>query len=742
MARRVMPLGDEVGSSPERFGGKAAKLAAMEASGVRVPPGLAVPTEVYDEYVDSTGLRGRILIELARKDLAGMRYEELWDIAQDIRAMFVATPVPEDLREELGRALEEHVADRPVAVRSSALGEDSATASFAGIHESYVNVRGKEAVLDHVRLVWASLWSESALMYKKELDLDVRDSAMAVLVQELVEGDRSGIAFTESPVDPAAGVIEAVHGLNQGLVDGLVEPDRWTVRREDGTVMAHSPAERLRAMRSAPGGVALEPLTEDLSSVPPLGDGEVPRVWDLAMGAEGLFGSPQDVEWTISEAGLFALQSRPITTVEPKREEDKRAWYMTLKRSFESLEELRRELEEEVFPRMLGVAEELEGRDLSSLSDAELADEHDLTSLSDAELADEIEGRDRTFHHWVDVYWDDFIPLAHGARLFGDLYNQRLSPEDPHEFVDLLVGQDLLSTRRNSGLKGLASRLAGDASARDALEAGDWEALEAALGGDLDALLRELGGSFGGGREARAGMLRLVREMALHGAQDAEPSTRDAGELEARYLAAFDDEELDMARRMLDLGRASYRLRDDDNIFLGRIEAQLVNAVDHAIERLENRLGERPEGLDNEEVAFALREPGWRPGTDAFGPLPDIPRRFGARQLVGQASAGGVARGRARVILDERDLFEFRAGEVLVTDAIDPNMTFVVPLASAVVERRGGMLIHGAIIAREYGLPCVTAVTNATEYIHTGDEITVDGYLGIVSVQRRAGDAE
>jgi pyruvate,water dikinase len=446
------------------------------------------------------------------------------------------------------------------------------------------------------------------------------------------------------------------------------------------------------------------------------------------MGAEGLFGAPQDVEWTIREEDLYALQSRPITTVGPKGEKDKRAWYMTLRRSFESLEELRRDLEERVFPQMTEVAKELEGRDLAS--------------LSDIELADEIEERDRTFLQWVDVYWDDFIPLAHGARLFGDLYNKRLDPEDPHEFVDLLVGQDLLSTKRNSGLKDLASRLANDAAAKDALEAGDWEALEEVLGGDLDSLLREVGGSFGGGREARQGMLRLVREMALHGARDAEPSARDARELEERYMATFDDDELDMARRMLDLGRASYRLRDDDNIHLGRIEAQLVNAVDQALDRLEARLGDRPEGLENEEVAFALRESGWRPGMDAFGPMPDIPRRFGARQMVGQPSAGGVARGKARVILDEADLFEFKAGEVLVTDAIDPNMTFVVPLASAVVERRGGMLIHGAIIAREYGLPCVTGVTNATEFIHTGDEITVDGFLGIVSVQRRAAESD
>jgi pyruvate,water dikinase len=86
------------------------------------------------------------------------------------------------------------------------------------------------------------------------------------------------------------------------------------------------------------------------------------------------------------------------------------------------------------------------------------------------------------------------------------------------------------------------------------------------------------------------------------------------------------------------------------------------------------------------------------------------------------------------VIIDPADLFAFKAGEILVCDALDPNMTFVVPLAAGIVERRGGMLIHGAIIAREYGLPCVTGVPNATALIPTGEEVTVDGYLGIVTI--------
>jgi phosphoenolpyruvate synthase/pyruvate phosphate dikinase len=105
-----------------------------------------------------------------------------------------------------------------------------------------------------------------------------------------------------------------------------------------------------------------------------------------------------------------------------------------------------------------------------------------------------------------------------------------------------------------------------------------------------------------------------------------------------------------------------------------------------------------------------------------------------ARQLVGQPAGQGVAVGKARVVLNSQDLFSFQAGEVLICDAVDPNMTFVVPLASAVVERRGGMLIHGAIIAREYGLPCVTGVPQVTELVKTGEMVTVDGHLGLVIV--------
>jgi pyruvate,water dikinase len=133
-------------------------------------------------------------------------------------------------------------------------------------------------------------------------------------------------------------------------------------------------------------------------------------------------------------------------------------------------------------------------------------------------------------------------------------------------------------------------------------------------------------------------------------------------------------------------------------------------------------------------VIAALRDPTFTP--KPAGPVQERRREFQLepRQLTGQPAGPGVATGKARVIRGRGDLFEFKADEVLVCDAIDPNMTFVVPLVAAIVERRGGMLIHGAIIAREYGRPCVTGVPDAVDLIQTGDRVTVDGYLGIVVV--------
>jgi pyruvate,water dikinase len=168
----------------------------------------------------------------------------------------------------------------------------------------------------------------------------------------------------------------------------------------------------------------------------------------------------------------------------------------------------------------------------------------------------------------------------------------------------------------------------------------------------------------------------------------------------------------------------------------GRRRIDLNRATPHQVARL---LADPEAVVTVDTEPAAIEEPVQQQGRPELvpsggGPLSDGAFVMRARQIVGQPAGRGLAMGPARVVASVDDLFRFKSGEILVCDAIDPNMTFVVPLAAAIVERRGGMLVHGAIIAREYGLPCVTGVADATALIHTGDRLTVDGYLGIVTL--------
>jgi len=165
----------------------------------RVPNGFCITAAAYEHFLKEGNLVNVIRMELGRKPFEAMRWEEIWDAALRIRSAFLATPIPPAVAQEVGMAVAKLGADKVVAVRSSAPGEDSANRSFAGLHESFVGPVGEEAVLDAVRLVWASLWSDAALLYRHELSLDPSQSRMAVLVQEVITEDRSGVAFGRDP---------------------------------------------------------------------------------------------------------------------------------------------------------------------------------------------------------------------------------------------------------------------------------------------------------------------------------------------------------------------------------------------------------------------------------------------------------------------------------------------------------------------------------------------------------------
>ena len=393
---RILTSGEINEANRGQTGGKAYALARLVGAGFRIPDFLCVPAEAYRQYLQETGLGARIFFELQRKPFEEMRWEEIWDAALRIRNLFLNQPIPLELEKDLRRRLEEVFGNHPVVVRSSGIGEDSAGVSFAGLHESFVNICGADNLLAHIRLVWASLWSDRALLYRQELGLDIEHSAMPVVIQTLIQGDRSGVAFSQSPNDPGQAVIEAVYGLNQGLVDGTVEPDRWILDRGQGQVLSHHGVIREKKIAPTAGGVGLVEVPSGLKDQPPLGTDEIQALWETAHRAEQAFGAPQDVEWTFSAELLYVLQSRPITTLTGGQGGDIRSWYLSLHRSFDNLKGLRKKVEEEIIPGM-----EEEAARWAGMS---------LKGLPDAALGDEISRRRERLDHWNDVYYPGLHP--------------------------------------------------------------------------------------------------------------------------------------------------------------------------------------------------------------------------------------------------------------------------------------------------------------------------------------------
>jgi pyruvate,water dikinase len=699
-----------------RTGSKAYALGMMTQKGLNVPRAIAVTTEAYAAYVTETGLRTKIMMELNRKKYDDIRWEELWDISLRIRNMFANTPLPEQLNSLLKESVEKSFPRAPLVVRSSAPGEDSSETSFAGLHESYVNIRGADAVIEHIKLVWASLWSDSSLLYRKELGLDVSRSSMAVVVQEIINGDASGISFGRNPNDPSQCIIESVYGLNQALVDGTLEPDRWILDRDKGRIISHSPAERHYALYPDEKGTELGALPDELKDRPPLTEENVREIFKLVMHAEELFLHPQDVEWTIKDNSLYVLQSRPITTLSGGGKDDERGWYLSLKRSFENLKQIRHTIEEELIP---GLQKEIE--DLANT---------DLSHLSDQEIRKEAERRRAIFEKWKKTYWDYFIPFAHGMRLFGRVYNDTVHPDDPYEFLSLLRTGNLLSLQRNDLLQEMAYEVKSSDRLTHALKEGNYSDIP--FQGLLQRFISSHGDLICRSPKCEDDIPDIINMVIEMSSTDMTQNTEseETEDRKQKFLSLYDGKKREDAEEMLDIGRASYSMRDNDNIYMGQLKARVLEAEMEMLQR--SGSNKKEEGSAGHFDSVSLDVHTQMPANIYEETQEGL--RLQERQITGHPAGPGIATGTAHIINNPADLMNFKKGEVLVCDSIDPNMTFVIPLASAVVERRGGMLIHGAIIAREYGLPCVTGISRATELIKTGDRITVDGYLGIVVI--------
>jgi len=308
-------------------GGKGANLGELASAGLPVPDGFVVGAPAYAAYCAETGLRAQLAELLDSVNVEDTAALQAASVAA--RALFDQTPMPEPLAAEIRTAYErlarEAGGDRaggdsiPVAVRSSATAEDTAASSFAGMNETFLNIRGADAVIDAVRRCWRSLFGARTIYYRRVNDFAQADMDIAVVVQRQLESTRAGVMFT---VNPATGqrdelVIEGSFGLGEAVVSGSVSPDRYVVEKATLAIRRREVHHKDLVIEYAPdGGTQQRTLTEVEALKPVLTDEEVVAVAELGRRIEEHYGSPQDTEWAFDPDGtLWMLQSRPITTL-------------------------------------------------------------------------------------------------------------------------------------------------------------------------------------------------------------------------------------------------------------------------------------------------------------------------------------------------------------------------------------------------------------------------------------------
>ena len=299
----------------DAVGGKGASLGELSGTGLPVPPAFVVTAGTYRSFIEETGIDEELF---AAVDVDSEDSAALAEAQARAEELILDTEMPKELREEILKSygnLDDGEAF--VAVRSSATAEDLPDASFAGQQETFLNITGED-IVDRVKDCWASLFTQRAIYYREQQGFDHAKVDIAVVVQRMVDAEKSGVMFTSHPSTGAPEVIvEAAWGLGEAVVSGEVSPDNYIIERESNTVEKVTVADKKTMCVKDPetGETTTTEVPEEKREARVLDDGEIDRLVEMGERVEDHYGEPQDVEWAIVGEEVFMLQSRPITTI-------------------------------------------------------------------------------------------------------------------------------------------------------------------------------------------------------------------------------------------------------------------------------------------------------------------------------------------------------------------------------------------------------------------------------------------
>ncbi|MCS7462783.1 PEP-utilizing enzyme [Paenibacillus doosanensis] len=825
-------------------GGKGASLGTLIRAGLPVPPGFVVTTRAYRAHLEASGLTRRI-----QEALAQLRQPDIDAIAaasREISGWIEEAAMPRDVQAELEQMYGElaHAAGGneglSVAVRSSATAEDLPTASFAGQHETYLGVYGKEAVSAHVKKCWASLWTPQAITYRMNMNFDHLEVALAVVIQAMIPAEAAGVMFTANPVSGKRDeiLISAGYGLGEAVVSGLITPDTFIVTK-DGRVQERTlGSKKLRIQLKSDGTVTEEvPLTERQSYC--LGPTELTRLSGLAKLVEQHYGCPIDTEWALSQGNIYLLQARPITAMTPTAVElevlgpEDEIIYKGAKEPFG----LQSVIEHSPYPHApldfasfcyfyKGVHQNFMESGFSSKGDDRPVErENGVVALHFAGLSVSPAMLWKLPAAWVKnsffknkYTWYDFasevqawiektdgvLNHAGDARQMVDLFEQAL--KDYQHFVYKRFAVIAMpSSYSEKKIASMVKQAAGQANADD-ITASLLRALPfrtalqnqallkmaqaARLHGkdsqayhkELKQFLREYGDrpSLGMGRMLSPATWREEPEkmdeviealLADSSAPDPEESFRrqEAEFNAAKQLVRDGLKPAAYAKflKLLDSVREATVIREESVFYLEKLagclhrialklgemlaERKVIDKANDIFFLLLEELRDAAQGklevrerIGRRKGAFArvcaAHEQGvhWLISTGSFPVFSKKKRQdddaANAGVIRGSAASRGMYEGPVCIVKNPAQFKKLKKGDVLVSPYTAPLWTPLFKIAGAAVTEIGSAGSHAAIVAREYGIPAVVAIDNATNLLQDGQRIRVDGTKGIVTL--------
>ncbi len=295
-------------------GGKGASLGEMTQVNLPVPPRFVILSSAFERFSDETNINVEIDAKLHTVDKNIIHTVE--EASQKIQAIILQTKIPQDIAEEIQKEFK-NLGSKYVAVRSSATVEDGFTAAWAGQLDSFLNVT-KENLLENVRQCWASLFTPQAIFYRFEKNFHKQKISVAVVVQKMVESEKSGIVFSVHPVtqDRNQIIIEAGYGLGEAIVSGSITPDAYVVEKEPRRIIDKNinTQERMLA-RAKDGGDEWQSISKEKRKKSVLDDKQIMELTNLVLKIETHYKFPQDIEWAFEKGKFYIVQSRPITTL-------------------------------------------------------------------------------------------------------------------------------------------------------------------------------------------------------------------------------------------------------------------------------------------------------------------------------------------------------------------------------------------------------------------------------------------